>query len=73
MPTSRCAHHGNSHAHVQAIVSLDRGTAKARKGLYALSLDLPLPTTAALSAFSAEDQVDDLPIHPLTLSPLSIR
>ena len=49
--------------HTQAIVALDRGTTKAPKGLYALSLDLPLPTAAALSAFPPEDQVSAALAH----------
>ena len=57
-------HRNPVHAlHTQAIVALDRGTTKAPKGLYALSLDLPLPTAAALSAFAPEDQVSAALAH----------
>ena len=47
----------------KAIASLDRGTAKAPHGLYALSLDLPLPTAPALADFAAEDKVSAALVH----------
>ena len=54
----------HTHApHIQAIVSLDRGTTKAPRGLYALSLDLPLPTASALSDFADEDKVSAALAH----------
>ena len=62
--TQAHTHRNPVHAlHAQAIVALDRGPTKAPKGLYALSLDLPLPTAAALSAFAPEDQVSAALAH----------